>query len=99
MGDAINGCYVDDVPMTAPTEEEVVKIASNSKEVLKSVPEELRAKNFKDLEGEHGSLMVLGLVYGSVKDNLRVRADKKEEGEREERERERERGRGERGRK
>ena len=23
--DAINGCYVDDVPMTAPTEEELVK--------------------------------------------------------------------------
>ena len=55
----------------------VVKIVSNLSKVLKAEPEELRAKNFKDPEGEHGNLMVLGLVYDATKDNLHVRCNKK----------------------
>ena len=55
----------------------MIKIASNSSKVLKAMPEELRARNFKDPEGEHGDLMVLGLVYNAMMDNLHVRCDKK----------------------
>ena len=56
---------------------ELVKIASNSTKVLEAVPEELRAKGFKDPGGEHDELRVLGLIYDVKEDNLRVRCDKK----------------------
>ena len=55
----------------------LVKIASNSTEVLKAVPEELKAKGLKDPEDEHGELKLLGLVYDDKEDNLYVRSDKK----------------------
>ena len=45
--------------------------------MLKAVPEELRAKGFKDPEGKHDELKVLGLIYDVKEDNLRVRCDKK----------------------
>ena len=42
---------------------DLVKIASNSRDLLKTVPEEKRAKGFKDPDGELGKVSVLGLSY------------------------------------
>ena len=95
---AIYNAYVDDIPSTAPSHDELIslnqglidlckkgdfivtKFISNSRPLLSSLPEELRAKGFKDPEAQLPSTSVLGLKYEPEMDTFCVKVPSKSGG-------------------
>ena len=90
--------YVDDVPMCAPSESELLalgsnsidlcekggfnltKFTSNSRSFLASIPEDRRAKGFKDPDGPLPKTSMLGLNYDPNEDTFSVKVLSKKVG-------------------
>ena len=88
---AVDGAYVDDVPVCAPSEKELIalvhglidmckmgdftltKFFSNSRALLESLPEEARAKDFKDPNLPFPTASVLGVKYNPGGDTFSVK--------------------------